>query len=164
MNPVDFLRQVNPMNLLQPKLGSSLQNECVQILVMFPVALLPRPKGPVYTMFHEVDLRGWCDWLLNLSRDHFGLHQGKKWQGDNERRGPQNIYLKDEIIHWHDLTGCIAVRERQESGMVGKGKGMWQRIAVMKKFQWIFFWGVGCGWNDGSPLLQNNVIIPKTHV
>ena len=38
--------------------------------------------GPDYTMDQEV-ISGRCksvDWLLNLSQDHFGLHQGKKWQ------------------------------------------------------------------------------------
>ena len=37
------------------------------------------PLGVVYTMDYEVVL-GPCksiDWLLNLSRDHFGLHQRK---------------------------------------------------------------------------------------
>ena len=35
--------------------------------------------GVVYTMHHEVVLRPYniCDWLLNSSRDHFGLHQDK---------------------------------------------------------------------------------------
>ena len=34
--------------------------------------------GVVYTMDHEVVPRPCkvCDWLLNLSRDHFNLHQG----------------------------------------------------------------------------------------
>ena len=29
-----------------------------------------------------------CDWLLNSSHDHFGLHQGKKCQSDHGVRGP----------------------------------------------------------------------------
>ena len=35
--------------------------------------------GVGYTMDHEVVLRPYkiCDWLLNLSHDHFSLHQGK---------------------------------------------------------------------------------------
>ena len=35
--------------------------------------------GASYNMDHEVLLRPCkiCDWVLNLSRDHLGLHQGK---------------------------------------------------------------------------------------
>ena len=40
-----------------------------------------------------------CDWLLNLSQEHFSLHRGKKFQSNNEVRGPQNTYFKAYIIH-----------------------------------------------------------------
>ena len=38
------------------------------------------PLGLAYTMDHEVIPKPSkiCDWMLNLSRDHFSLHQGKK--------------------------------------------------------------------------------------
>jgi hypothetical protein len=44
-----------------------------------------------------------CDWLLNSSQDHFGLHQGKKCQSDHEVQGPQKTYFKAYIIHGHVL-------------------------------------------------------------
>ena len=40
-----------------------------------------------------------CDWLLNSSWDHFGLHQGKKFESGHEIRGPQKTYFKAYIIH-----------------------------------------------------------------
>ena len=40
-----------------------------------------------------------CDWLLNLSRDHFNLHQVKKCESDHEVRGSQKTYIEAYIIH-----------------------------------------------------------------
>ena len=54
-----------------------------------------------------------CDWSLNLSRDHFGLHQGKKWKSDHGTWGPQKACFHAYIIHCHDPTG-FAVGEAKE--------------------------------------------------
>ena len=57
--------------------------------------------GIVYTLDHEVISRP-CkngDWLLNLSQDHFSLHQGKKCQSDHGVQGPHKTYSKAYIIH-----------------------------------------------------------------
>ena len=51
-------------------------------------------------MDHEVIPRRCkiCDWLLNLSGDHFSLHQEKKYQSDHEVQGPKNTCFKAHII------------------------------------------------------------------
>ena len=54
-----------------------------------------------------------CDWLLNSSRDHFGLHQEKKCQSDHGVWGLQKTYFKAYIIHWHDPMS-FAVGEAKE--------------------------------------------------
>ena len=68
-------------------------------------------------MDHEVVPRPYkiCDWLLNSSSfwDHFGLHQGKKYQSDHEVRDPQKTYFKAYFIHWHGPKG-FAVGETKE--------------------------------------------------
>jgi hypothetical protein len=71
--------------------------------------------GAVYTMGLEVVPRSCqiCDWLLNLSWDHFGLYQGKNSQSDHEVQGPQKTYFKVYIIYWHGPTG-FAVGEAKE--------------------------------------------------
>ena len=57
--------------------------------------------GVVYTMDHEVVPRPCkiCDWLLNLSRNHFGLHQGK-----NVR-----VIMKFEVPKRHSLRFRIFI-------------------------------------------------------
>jgi hypothetical protein len=40
-----------------------------------------------------------CDWLLNLSWDHFGLHQRKKYQNDRGVQGPHKTYSNAYTIH-----------------------------------------------------------------
>ena len=45
-----------------------------------------------------------CDWLLNSSHDHFGLHQKKKCQSDHGVWGPQRTYFEAYIVHWHGPT------------------------------------------------------------
>ena len=66
-------------------------------------------------MNHEVVPRPCkiCEWLFNLSRDHFGLHQGKQYQSDHGIRRPQKTYFKAYIIHLHGPTG-FAVGEPKE--------------------------------------------------
>ena len=52
-------------------------------------------------MDHEVVPKPYkiCNWLLNLSWDHFGLHQGKNVRSDHEGRGPYKTYFEAYIIH-----------------------------------------------------------------
>ena len=71
--------------------------------------------GVVYTMEHEVVPRPCkiCDWLLNLYRDHFGLHRRKKCHSDYGVQGPQKTYFKAYIIHWHSPRG-FAMGEAKE--------------------------------------------------
>ena len=40
-----------------------------------------------------------CGWLLNSSRNHFDLHQGKKCPSDHGVGGPQKAYFNAYIIH-----------------------------------------------------------------
>ena len=42
--------------------------------------------------------------MLNSSKDHYGLHQGKKCQSDHGVWSPQQKYLKAYIIHQHGPT------------------------------------------------------------
>ena len=42
---------------------------------------------------------------MNLSRDHFGLHQGKNVRVTMEFKAPQKTCLKAYINHWHGPTG-----------------------------------------------------------
>jgi hypothetical protein len=58
-------------------------------------------KEVVCTMHHNVILKPCkiCDWLLNSSWIHFGLHQGKNCQSDHEVRGPQKTKFKARISH-----------------------------------------------------------------
>ena len=66
-------------------------------------------------MDHEVVPRPYkiYDWLLNSSRGHLGLQQGKKCHNDHGVWGPQKTNVKAYIIHWHGPTG-FAVGEAKE--------------------------------------------------
>ena len=55
---------------------------------LFTLGTIKSTQGPIK-----------CDWLLNLSRDHFGLHQEKNGQSDHGIQGPQKTYFKASIIH-----------------------------------------------------------------
>jgi hypothetical protein len=66
----------------------------------------------VYTPDHEVVPRP-ChiyDWLLNSSRDGFGLHPRQKFQSDHGLWDPQKTYFNACIIRWH----AFAVGEAKE--------------------------------------------------
>ena len=95
----------------------------------------------VYIMDHEVVPRPFkiCDWLLDSSRDHFGLHKGKmsKWPWSS---GPQKTYFKAYIIHWHGPTNFCSGRGKR-GALVEKSRGPRQRNVVKMKCQWMFFWG-----------------------
>ena len=95
--------------------------------------------GVVHTMDHEVVPRPCkiCDWLLNLSRDHFGLHQGKKCQSDHGVWDPQktkflrptlSTYMVQRVLWWERQKRCSSTTRR---GPMANG--------VIVKFWW-FFW------------------------
>ena len=98
----------------------------------------------VYSMDHEVVPRPCkiCDWLLNLSWDYFGLHQGQKCQSDHGSRGFQKTCFRAYIIHWHgpsDFAAGVAKR----GALIEKGKGPWRRNILIIKFSIEFFIGGG---------------------
>ena len=66
----DYMFYEAPCQFIVYMLGSSLDKYFLIFL------------GVVHTMDHEVVPRPWniCEWLLNSSRDHFGLHQGKNYR------------------------------------------------------------------------------------
>ena len=74
-------------------------------------------------MDHEVVPRPYklCDWLLNSSHDHFGLHQGKICQSDHGVRGPPKTYSKAYIIHWHGPMGFVVERQKTCSNIKRQG-------------------------------------------
>ena len=84
-------------------------------------------------MDHEVVPRSCkiCDWLLNLSWDHFNLHRGKKCQSGHGVRGP----LKRHIVRPMSSTNMVfVVGEAKRSSIRRKrrrSKGPWQRIVVI---------------------------------
>ena len=78
------------------------------------------------------------DWMLNVSWDHFGLHQGKKCQSDHEVWGPHKTYCKAYIIYWHGPTGSVW-EEKKSCSSKKKGRGPWQRNNVITNFEWILF-------------------------
>ena len=74
---------------------------CQKFIIRYIGWVSIKLEGVVYTMDHEVVPRSYkiYDWLLNLSRDHFGLHQGNNCQSVHGVRGPPKTYLKAFIIH-----------------------------------------------------------------
>ena len=74
-------------------------------------------------MDHEVVPRPYkiCNWLLNSSWNHFGLHQRKKCQSDHEVWDPQKTYFKVYIIQWYGPTG-FAVGRGKRSALIEKAK------------------------------------------
>jgi hypothetical protein len=89
--------------------------------------------GVAYNMDHEAvpRLSKICDWLLNSSQDHFGLHQGKKCQSDHEVQGPQKTYFKAYIIHGHGPT-CFAMGETKK--MCSNKKKARAHVSIMNVF------------------------------
>ena len=76
------------------------------------------------------------DRLLNSSRDHYGLHQGKHCHSDHEGRGPQKTYFESYIIHYTWSNGFCGKR----GALVEKGKGPWHKSIIIFKILMIFFW------------------------
>jgi hypothetical protein len=91
--------------------------------------------GVVYNMDHEAvpRPRKICDWLLNSSRDHFGLHQGKK---------NVIVTMKFEVPKIHVVRHALSIDmvqhvlrwERQKRCYGRKRHGLWQRNVVIIYF------------------------------
>ena len=92
--------------------------------------------GVVDTMDHEVVPRPCkiCDWLLNSSWDHFGLHPRQNVKVTMEFNVPKSHILRPTLST--DMVQQALRWERQkENAMVEKGRGLWQRrTAIIKKF------------------------------
>ena len=54
-----------------------------------------------------------CDWLLNSSQDHFGLHQEQNIGVTMKFEVLKETYFKACIVHWHGPTG-FAVGEAKD--------------------------------------------------
>jgi hypothetical protein len=67
-------------------------------------------------MHHEVFPRPCehCDWLLNSSRDHFGLRQGEIVRVTMEFEVFKKTYGEVYIIHWRGPAGLV-VEEAKEA-------------------------------------------------
>ena len=65
-----------------------------------PLGLFTCTQRDHVTTDHEVIPRPYkfCDWLLSLSQDHFGLHQGKECPGDHGVQGVPKTHFKAYII------------------------------------------------------------------
>jgi hypothetical protein len=70
--------------------------------------------GVVYTMDHEVVPQPCktCDWLLNLSRDHFGLHQRQHVRVTMKFEVPKIYILKPTLSS--DMVERVLRWERQK--------------------------------------------------
>ena len=73
--------------------------------------------GVVYIMDHEVArcFSRICDWLLNSSRAHFGLHRGEKCQSDHGISDTQKACFHAYIIHCHGSIGFCSERSQKGS-------------------------------------------------
>jgi hypothetical protein len=82
--------------------------------------------GVVYTMDHEVIPRP-CkiyDWLLNLSQDHFGLHQGKNVRVTMEFKVLKRHILRpilstdmvQQVLRWERQKKCSDKKKAKAHG------------------------------------------------
>ena len=76
------------------------------------------------------------DWLLNLSRDHFGLHQGIHISVTMEFEVP-NIHILRLTLSI-DVVQRVLWWERQKRRFGRKGKGLWPRKCWYNDFLMIF--------------------------
>ena len=78
-------------------------------MVLFQIIL--NVLGVVCTVDHEVDLRPCkiCNWLLNSSHDHFGLHRGEIIRVDMEIEVPKKHLVRPtpalDMVQWVLLWG-----------------------------------------------------------
>ena len=99
--------------------------------------------GSVYAMDHEV-VPGHCnksvDWLLNSSRDHFGLHQGEHGR----------VTMEVEVTKMHisrdnrciDMVQRVLHRERQERWSSRKRQGPMAKQCSYNKYLMNLFLGL----------------------
>jgi hypothetical protein len=96
--------------------------------------------GVVYTVDHEVIPRPYkiCDWLLNSSKDHFGVHQGKKnLRLTMEFKVPKrhilrptlSTYMVQRILQWERQKRCS-----QNFILFFKRQDPWQNNVLIIKF------------------------------
>jgi hypothetical protein len=88
--------------------------------------------GVVYTMDHEAVPRPCkiCDWMLNSSQGHFGLHQGENIKVIMKFVVPKRLILWPTIIA--NIVQRVLLWERQKYCFDRKGKDLWQRtIAII---------------------------------
>ena len=99
-------------------------------------------EGVVYIMDHEVVPRPCkiCDWLLNSSWDHFGLHQGNNVRVIMEFEVPKRHILRTRLST--DMVQCVLQWERQKKRSRRKRQGpMAKKWRYDKKINEIMFWG-----------------------
>ena len=84
------------------------------------------PLGHVYTMDREVDPRPCkiCDWMLNSSQDHYGLHQGKIWKRPWSLSSPKDIFWSPTLST--NTVQHVLWWERQKRCYGWKGRGPWK--------------------------------------
>ena len=113
----------------------------IQFQVTLNSSMMGAPhSGVVYTMDHKVIIRPCkiCDWLLNLSRDHFGLHLGQHVRVTMEFEVLKRHILKPTV--YTDMVEQILRWERpKKNAMVVKGRDPWQRNVVIIDCQWKTF-------------------------
>ena len=78
------------------------------------LVLAPSTLGDVYTMNHEVIPRPCriCNWLLNSSWNHFGLHQGKNVKVTIEFEVPKRHIPRHTLST--DMLQWVLLWERQK--------------------------------------------------
>jgi hypothetical protein len=95
--------------------------------ILYELGLLV--QGVAYIMDHEVVPRPnkICNWLLNSSRDHFGLHQGQNVRVTMEYEIPKGHILRhtlsidmvQRVLQWERQKRCSS-RKRDGPGMAKK--------------------------------------------
>ena len=100
-------------------------------------------------MDHEVVPRPYkiiCDWLLNLSQDHYGLHQRKICQSDHEVRGPMTYIWRSTLFS--DMVQWVLQWERQKRCSCRRRQGPIQEKYCHNKILMNSFFLVGGGRRD----------------
>ena len=77
-----------------------------------------------------------CDWLLNLFRNDFSLHQGYKCESNHGVRGPHKTCFKAYVIHWHGWSNGFLRWERQRDVVVEEEK----QGPMVEKWCYIYFY------------------------
>ena len=97
--------------------------------ILYKLGLLV--QGVAYIMDHEVVPRPnkICNWLLNSSWDHFGLHQGQNVRVTMEFEVPKRHILRPTlfidmvqwVLRWERQNRCSS---RKRDGLMAKTKKM----------------------------------------